>query len=170
MKELKLRTVGEEFNINVKDKIMVKPFYTLQEKRYVIDDMKDSIELIDKDGQSKIIKKDALYREYTKVVDTVRVCTNLDVDGLSGDEIYDLASSLGLPFQFTLEIDGYSEIDELIQQDESVYNALDALVDVIGENLKSFDMKDLQKTLIDLGGVANNGGKQLGTISNISKR
>ena len=123
--ELKFKEVSDKFNTQIKD-IKIKPFYTFAEKYTIYSDMME--------------KQSAIEREFSKVVLTCKLNTNLDVSELDDIAIYDLCSELGLIYEFAMEIDGYNELDKLVKDDESVYKAFEMLS-------KQFNIDKFSETL-----------------------
>ena len=60
-------------------------------------------------------------RHYAKVTMVTQFCTNIDLEGMEDDAIFTLANKLGLPYEYSLEICGYDELNEMVKNEESVY-------------------------------------------------
>ena len=95
-------------------------------------------------------------RNFSKVVEFAKVCTNIDFDGMSEKEIYDIFAQLGLQFTFEVEIGEYMELDRMIERDENTYNALTQIIEVIDKKLDGFDVNKIQEGLLNLGGELEN--------------
>ena len=94
---------------------MVKPYLTIAELNTVVIDLKE--------------KKTAIERHFAKIVMLTDFCSNIDITGMKADEVYDLASELGLIEVFQIYLTEYNTIDEIIKSDESIYNVIKEISD-----------------------------------------
>ena len=88
-------------------------------------------------------------------------CSNIDITGMKADEVYDLASELGLIETFQIYLTEYDTIDEIIKSDESIYN----VIKEISDNLTP----QLNKAMEKLGDGSGLMGKLKDVIGNVNK-
>ena len=151
MMELEFKEVGVEYrtleNENLVEGIKIKPFLTIVELNTIVSDLKE--------------KKTALARHFAKVIFLTDFCTNLDIVGMKADDVYDLASELGLIEVFQIYLYEYNEIDNIIKADESIYNVVkeisDNLTPQINEAMKKIG--DGSGLMDKIKGVIGNGNK-----------
>lgn len=132
MRVFNIKEVDERYEIELRDGIKIKPFYTLAEKYAIYNDMKS--------------KTNSFDREFSLIVLTAKFCTNIDLDGIDDNEVYDIIAELRLNEQFEFEVSGYMDMPKLIDKDESIYKAVELLVSAIGDkldNIKGFDAMDI---------------------------
>ena len=149
MKVFNIKEVDERYNLELEGGIKLKPFYTLSDKVTIYDDMLSSVE----DENGKMTKKDSLNRDFSLIVLTAKLCTNIDFDGMSDNEVYDIVAELRLIETFKIEIDEYLDMPKLVDREESTYNALTEIISSINDKLKDFDMSKIQDGFSGLGGV-----------------
>ena len=141
MKELKFKNSNESFKIDV-DGVKIKPFLTWDEFANIY--------------QAVSAQDNAFMRNFSKVVEFAKACTNIDFDGMSEKEIYDICAECGLQFTFEVEIGEYQLLDQMIKRDENTYNALTQIIEVIDKKLDGFDVNKIQEGLLNLGGELEN--------------
>ena len=95
-------------------------------------------------------------RNFSKVVEFAKACTNIDFDGMSEKEIYDIFAERGLQFTFEVEIGEYMELDRMIERDENTYNALITVTESLAEMMKNMNPEQAVK---ELEGVLSNVNK-----------
>ena len=119
MMELKFKEVSDKYKVleheNLTKGIMIKPYLTIAELNTIVIDLKE--------------KKTAIERHFSKIVLLTDFCSNIDITGMKADEVYDLASELGLIEVFQIYLTEYNTIDEIIKSDESIYNVIKELSD-----------------------------------------
>lgn len=107
-----------------------------------------------KDVYSMVKAQDnGFMRHYAKVVEVTKYCTNLDVSKLGDDEIFTLANKLGLPYEYSLSVCGYDEIDGMIKDDESVYNLMADILPKLEGMLSGMNMDTVLSQLESMKGV-----------------
>ena len=129
--ELKLKEVDERYktltDAELVEGIRIKTFLTISELNTIVLELKE--------------KKSALERHFAKIVLLTDFCSNLDISNMKADEVYDLASELGLIETFQIYLAEYNTIDDIIKADESIYNVVkeisDSLTPQINEALKN---------------------------------
>ena len=89
MKELQFKNCNESYKLDV-DGVKIKPYLTWDEFANIY--------------KSVSAQDNAFMRNFSKVVEFAKVCTNIDFDGMSEKEIYDICAQLGLQFTFEVEI------------------------------------------------------------------
>ena len=127
--------------------IMIKPYLTIAELNTIVIDLKE--------------KKTAIERHFAKIVLLMDFCSNIDITGMKADEVYDLASELGLIEVFQIYLTEYNTIDEIIKSDESIYN----VIKEISDNLTP----QLNKAMEKLGDGSGLMGKLKDVIGNVNK-
>ena len=137
MSELKFKEVSSEYKLNV-DGVKIKPYLTW-------DEFANIYKLVS-------AQDNAFMRNFSKVVEFAKACTNIDLDGMEEKEIYDTCAKLGLIFTFEVEIGEYQLLDSMIERDENTYNALVQIIDVLDKKMDGFDMNKIQEGLVNLGG------------------
>ena len=141
MKELQFKEVSAEYKLDV-DGVKIKSYLTWDEYAHIY-------ELVS-------AQDNAFMRNFSKVVEFAKACTNIDFDGMSEKEIYDIFAERGLQFTFEVEIGEYMELDRMIERDENTYNALTQIIEVIDKKLDGFDVNKIQEGLLNLGGELEN--------------
>ena len=145
MRELKLKEVNDKYRTLIEEGLVkgvhIKPFLTISELNTIISDMKETQKEIKDDGTKVDTEKpkSALARHFTKIIFMVDFCTNLDISDMSADEVYDLASELGLIEVFKVQIEVYNDIDEMIKSDESTYTLIKDITDKFAKTLEGKD-------------------------------
>lgn len=151
MMELKFKEVNESYKVleheNLTKGIMIKPYLTIAELNTIVTDLKE--------------KKTAIERHFAKIVLLTDFCSNIDITGMKADEVYDLASELGLIETFQIYLVEYNTIDEIIKSDESIYN----VIKEISDNLTP----QLNKAMDKLGDGSGLMGKLKDVIGNVNK-
>ena len=151
MMELKFKEVSDKYKVledaELSKGIMIKPYLTIAELNTIVIDLKE--------------KKTAIERHFAKIVMLVDFCSNLDITGMKADEVYDLASELGLIEVFQIYLVEYNTIDEIIKSDESIYN----VIKEISDNLTP----QLNKAMDKLGDGSGLMGKLKDVIGNVNK-
>lgn len=146
MRELKIKfkDVDDRYeaveDINLKG-VKIKPFYTWTEKANIFDTMK--------------AQDNEVLRDMALIVKTAEYCTNIDFDGMSDADAYDIVSELRLIGDFKIIIDDYIDMYKLVEREESSYKALSQIIDAINDKLKDLDMTKIQDGFNGLGGVLN---------------
>lgn len=121
MRQLQFKEADERFSVPFLvdkfgiEKVMIKPFYTGEEMMDVYMDIKE--------------KTDAYNRNFTKVVHTAKICTDIDFTNVTDEEVYDICAELGLPYEFMLSIDDYETVARMVKEDESAYGLMKELTD-----------------------------------------
>lgn len=139
MKELKFKEVDKRYNVSIDEsELRIKPFYTLSDKESIYYDMSS--------------KTDSLNRDFSLIVLTAKLCTNIDFEGMTDNEVYDVVAELRLITEFQMEVDEYTHMHELINRDKSAYNAIVQIIDVIDKKMDGFDATKIQEELAKLGG------------------
>ena len=129
--ELKFKEVSDKYKVledaELSSGIMIKSYLTIAELNTIVIDLKE--------------KKTAIERHFSKIVLLMDFCSNIDITGMKADEVYNLASELGLIEVFQIYLTEYNTIDEIIKSDESIYNVIkeisDSLLPQINEALKN---------------------------------
>ena len=151
MMELKFKEVSDKYKVleheNLTKGIMIKPYLTIAELNTIVIDLKE--------------KKTAIERHFSKIVLLMDFCSNIDITGMKADEVYDLASELGLIEVFQIYLTEYNTIDEIIKADESIYN----VVKEISDNLTP----QLNKAMEKLGDGSGLMGKLKDVMSGVNK-
>ena len=151
MMELKFKEVSDKYKVleheNLTKGIMIKPYLTIAELNTIVSDVKE--------------KKTAIERHFAKIVLLTDFCSNIDITGMKADEVYDLASELGLIETFQIYLTEYDMIDDIIKSDESIYN----VVKEISDNLTP----QLNKAMDKLGDGSGLMGKLKDVIGNVNK-
>ena len=149
--ELKFKEVSDKYKVleheNLTKGIMIKPYLTIAELNTIVIDLKE--------------KKTAIERHFSKIVLLMDFCSNIDITGMKADEVYDLASELGLIEVFQIYLTEYNTIDEIIKADESIYN----VVKEISDNLTP----QLNKAMEKLGDGSGLMGKLKDVMSGVNK-
>ena len=140
MKELKFKEVSAEYKLDV-DGVKIKPYLTWDEYAHIY----------------KLVsaQDNAFMRNFSKVVEFAKACTNIDFDGMSEKEIYDIFAQLGLQFTFEVEIGEYMELDRMIERDENTYNALITVTESLAEMMKGMNPEQAVKELEGVLGNVN---------------
>ena len=141
MKELKFKEVSAEYKLDV-DGVKIKPYLTWDEYAHIYEVVS--------------AQDNAFMRNFSKVVEFAKACTNIDFDGMSEKEIYDICAERGSLCAFELEIEEYQLLDRMIERDENTYNALTQIIEVIDKKLDGFDVNKIQEGLLNLGGELEN--------------
>ena len=151
MMELKFKEVSDKYKVleheNLTKGIMIKPYLTIAELNTIVIDLKE--------------KKTAIERHFAKIVMLIDFCSNIDITGMKADEVYDLASELGLIEVFQIYLTEYHTIDEIIKSDESIYN----VIKEISDNLTP-QIHEAMKKIGDGNGLID---KLKGVIGNVNK-
>ena len=162
---LKFREVDDKYKVlsdeDLAEGIKIKPFLTIAELNTIVSDLKEnSIEELE-DGTKKEKAKSAIARHFGKIIFLTDFCTNLDLTGMTPDDVYDLASELGLIEVFQIYLYEYNEIDNLIKADESIYNVVKEISDNLTPQINEVMSKIGDGTgLFDkLKGLIGNGNK-----------
>ena len=148
MKELKFKEVGVEYNEKCErnENILIKPYMTLDELSKTYYDMTAEV----KGG-----KKDALNRHFTKIINMMKFCTNIDFTELSNEEIYDVCYANQLVNDFEYLISEYNLLDKMIERDENTYNALTSVTESLAEMMKGMNPESALKELEGVMGNVN---------------
>ena len=141
MKELKFKNCNESYKLDV-DGVKIKPYLTWDEFANIY--------------KSVSAQDNAFMRNFSKVVEFAKACTNIDFDGMSEKEIYDICAERGLQFTFEVEIGEYMELDRMIERDENTYNALTSVTESLAEMMKGVNPEQAVK---ELEGVLSNVNK-----------
>ena len=149
--ELKFKEVNESYKVledaELSKGIMIKPYLTIAELNTIVIDLKE--------------KKTAIERHFSKIVLLTDFCSNIDITGMKADEVYDLASELGLIEVFQIYLTEYNTIDEIIKSDESIYNVIKEISDSL--------LPQLNKAMDKLGDGSGLMGKLKDVIGNVNK-
>ena len=141
MRELKF-IENEKYTVELRDSVLLKPYYTLAEKKAIYNDMSS--------------KTNSFDRDFSLFVLTALYCTNIDFEGISDNDIYDIASELGLYSDFKYEIEDYTDMHKLMERDENTYKSFEMLMDGITVLFKDFDMSKIQDGFTGIGGALSN--------------
>lgn len=139
MKVFNIKEVDDKYKVNLGDGLVLKPFYTWEEKAEIFDTMK---------AQSS-----AVLRDMALMVKTAEFCTNVDFVGMNDAEKYDIVAELRLNENFEVEVSGYLDMHKLVDREESTYKALSQIIEVISNKMDSFDIAKIQEGFSGLGGV-----------------
>ena len=116
MRVFNIKEVDERYKtVDTSGDVRIKPFLTIAELNTIVLELKE--------------KKSALERHFAKNVLLVDFCSNLDITDMKADEVYDLASELGLIETFQIYLAEYNMIDDIIKADESIYNVVKEISD-----------------------------------------
>ena len=148
MKELKFKEVGVEYSEKCErnENILIKPYMTLDELSTTYYDMMAEV----KGG-----RKDALNRHFTKIINMMKFCTNIDFSELSNEEIYDVCYMNQLVNDFEYLISEYNLLDKMIERDENTYNALTSVTESLAEMMKGMNPESALKELEGVMGNVN---------------
>ena len=141
MKELQFKNCTESYKIDV-DGVKIKPYLTWDEFANIY--------------KSVSAQDNAFMRNFSKVVEFAKACTNIDLDGMEEKEIYDTCAKFGLIFTFEVEIGEYQLLDSMIERDENTYNALVSVTESLNEMMKGMNP---EKAVKELEGVLGNVNK-----------
>ena len=141
MKELQFKNCTESYKIDV-DGVKIKPYLTWDEYAHIY--------------EVATAQDNAFMRNFSKVVEFAKACTNIDFDGMSEKEIYDIFAERGLQITFEVEIGEYMELDRMIERDENTYNALITVTESLAEMMKNMNPEQAVK---ELEGVLGNVSK-----------
>jgi len=137
MKELKFKNCNESYKLDV-DGVKIKPYLTWDEFSNIYN--------------SVLAQDNAFMRNFAKLIGFAKACTNINFDGMEEKEIYDICAERGLSYNLSIEVDEYMELDRMIERDESAYNAIVQIIDVVDKKMDGFDVNKIQEGLINLGG------------------
>lgn len=127
MMELKLKEVDlEKYSVSNEKGIKIKPFLSIVELNTIVSDMKS--------------QPTSLARHFSKIVLLTDFCSNLNLEGMIADDVYDLASELRLIDEYSINIQCYNEIDNLVKDDESTYVLLKDITDKLGDKLETMEL------------------------------
>ena len=140
MMELKFKEVSAEYKLDV-DGVKIKPYLTWDEYAHIY--------------KSVSAQDNAFMRNFSKVVEFSKACTNINFDGMEEKEIYDICAELGLQFTFEVEIGEYMELDRMIERDENTYNALITVTESLAEMMKGMNPEQAVKELEGVLGNVN---------------
>ena len=140
MKELQFKNCTESYKIDV-DGVKIKPYLTWDEYANIY--------------KSVSAQDNAFMRNFSKVVEFAKACTNIDFDAMSEKEIYDICAQLGLLYTFELEIEEYQLLDRMIERDENTYNALITVTESLAEMMKGMNPEQAVKELEGVLGNVN---------------
>ena len=147
MREFETDIVEDKvYSIQAKGGVQFKPFYTFAEMTAIMNDMQADIEE-EVNGKTITRSKTALERYFSKVVLTGIYNTNINFGDMSDNDKFDLLSELGLPYEFSVSVDGFDDLDRFIKSDESIYNLLKIVADKLGTKLDGFDITALNDKL-----------------------
>lgn len=147
MIELKFKECNESY-VDNGDGVKIKPFLTIAELNTIILDMKS--------------QTSALARHFSKTILTTDFCTNILIEGMDSDEVYDLVAELCLMDEFKTFIPMYNEIDDMIKDDESTYNLIKEITDGL--------LPQLNIAMEKLGDGSGLMDKIKGVIGNVNKK
>ena len=164
MRELKFKEESNLYSIELESGIRIKPYLTIDELNTIILDMKENQMKTEKDGTKTDTgkQKSALARHFSKVILTTDFCTNILIDGMDADEVYDLVAELCLMDEFKTFIPMYNEIDDMIESDESTYNLMKEITDSL--------LPQLNTAMEKLGDGSGLMDKLKGVIGNVNKK
>ena len=92
-------------------------------------------------------------RHYAKVTMVTQFCTNLDLSGMEDDAVFTLANKLGLPYEYSLGICGYDELNKMVKNEESVYKLMEQFLPKIETMVSGMNMTDVFSQLESMKGV-----------------
>ena len=162
MRVFNIKEVDERYKtVDTSGDVRIKPFLTIAELNTIVSDLKEnSIEELE-DGTKKEKAKSALAKHFGKIIFLTDFCSNLDITNMKADEVYDLASELGLIETFQIYLAEYNMIDDIIKADESIYNVVKEISDSLTPQIN-----DALKNIGDGSGLLN---KFKGVIGNVNK-
>ena len=140
MKELKFKNSNESFKIDV-DGVKIKPYLTWDEYAHIYEVVS--------------AQDNAFMRNFSKVVEFAKACTNIDFDGIEEKDIYDICAERGLQFTFEVEVGEYMELDRMIERDENTYKALTSVTESLAEMMKGMNPEQAVKELEGVLGNVN---------------
>ena len=148
MMELKFKVTDVDYSevCEKNENILIKPHMTLDELSTTYYDMMADV----KGG-----KKDALNRHFTKIINMMKFCTNIDCTELSNEEIYDVCYANQLVNDFEYLISEYNLLDRMIERDENTYNALTSVTESLAEMMKGMNPESALKELEGVMGNVN---------------
>lgn len=144
--EFKVTDVDYSEKCERNENILIKPYMTLDELSTTYYDMMADV----KGG-----KKDALNRHFTKIINMMKFCTNIDCTELSNEEIYDVCYANQLVNDFEYLISEYNLLDRMIERDENTYNALTSVTESLAEMMKGMNPESALKELEGVVGNVN---------------
>ena len=100
-------------------------------------------------------RKDALNRHFTRIINMMKFCTNVDFTELSNEEIYDVCYANQLVNDFEYLISEYNLLDRMIKRDENTYNALASVTESLAEMMKGMNPESALKELEGVMGNVN---------------
>ena len=92
-------------------------------------------------------------RHYAKVTMVTQFCTNIDLEGMEDDAVFTLANKLGLPYEYSLSVCGYDELNEMVKNEESVYKLMEQFLPKIETMVSGMNMTDVFSQLESMKGV-----------------
>lgn len=92
-------------------------------------------------------------RYYAKVTMVTQFCTNIDLEGMEDDAVFTLANKLGLPYEYSLSVCGYDELNEMVKNEESVYKLMEQFLPKIETMVSGMNMTDVFSQLESMKGV-----------------
>ena len=143
MMELEFKEVGVEYSEKCDEynEIKIKPYLTWDEYANIY--------------KSVSAQDNSFMRNFSKVVEFAKVCTNIKFDGMSDKEIYDICAKLRLVGNFEFMIDEYNLLDRMVERDENTYNALTSVTESLAEMMKGMNPESALKELEGVMGNVN---------------
>lgn len=92
-------------------------------------------------------------RHYAKVTMVTQFCTNIDLEGMEDDAVFTLANKLGLPYEYSLSVCGYDELNKMVKNEESVYKLMEQFLPKIETMVSGMNMTDVFSQLESMKGV-----------------
>ena len=148
MMELEFKVTDVDYSevCEKNENILIKPYMTLDELSTTYYDMMADV----KGG-----RKDALNRHFTKIINMMKFCTNIDYTELNNEEIYDVCYANQLVNDFEYLISEYNLLDRMIERDENTYNALTSVTESVAEMMKGMNPESALKELEGVMGNVN---------------
>lgn len=146
MKELTFKEVGTEYKVLFDELIKglkLKPFYTWEEKYTIFKNM--------------LAQEDSVMMDLVLIIRTAEFCTNIDFEGMTDAQVYNIVAELGLIGDFKYEIEEYLDMPKLIEREKSAYKAVESITEAFEVLLKNFDMTKIQEGFSGLGSVIADG-------------
>ena len=143
MKELKFKEVGVEYSekCDNNENVLIKPFLTWDQYANIY--------------KSVLAQDNSFMRNFSKVVEFAKACTNIDFDGMEEKEIYNVCAELELVGGFEYLISEYNLLDRMIERDENTYNALTSVTESLAEMMKGMNPESALKELEGVMGNVN---------------
>lgn len=137
--KLKFKEVDNTYSVKFEDGVKIRPYLKIFEINDIVN------QCLKTDNQVE--------REMIKICKCVEYCTNIDLGKdkeINGEKVYDLIASIEMISCIKKTIQNYNTIEKCIKDSENTYAIGKMFVDMIKENLKSFDMNKIQDGFVGL--------------------